>query len=482
LVGIGFVALGAIALASTAFLYWEERVGSICGDGWISESINSGRCSSHGGVDEDLSVNTLVGVTPDNPINIPRLGVGLFGVVDLAIGGFLLDRARRRRPEATLPTPTPAPAATRSESASGIVELTARFVSGQSGPSVEISTDGGEPTVQPFTFRNDNDRAALQLTELSQTTKKRRFGRRGRTAVEAFGAELFDALFVGNAHTRYREALTAAVGANSRLRVLLELDDATQGLPWEYLYDSERASFLAMSGDTTVVRVVRDQAPTRPSAPIDQLRVLVMAASPRGFETLDIDAELRQIKDRLAGCADRVAVQFVDGETLDDLRTALTTFDPHVFHFIGHGQWDDSDRDGAVVFSDRHGGPHPITGRDLGVLLNRPGLRLVLFNSCNGARTSQHDRFAGVAGSLVAQGVPASIGMQYPVEDQSAASFGSEFLAALIATGSIDQALTDARTKIYASHSGIEWATPVMTTRVDVDAIIEFASTTSRAR
>ena len=480
IVGVALVLLGLLALGTTLFVYQERQVGSLCGDGWISDSTQPGRCSSHDGVAENLFEDTPFGVSPESWINVSPWRLGLGGVISFGAGGALVTRQVRRRDRTALPASSavrPSEAHDAPPPSLGVLELTARVHKGGAGRVIEISVDNGPITRMPFFFRNDQGRAAPRLAELMRTTKKRRFGRSGRGPVEDYGTELFSALFQEPIGSRYREALAVAHQTNSRLRILLDLDQRTGDLPWEYLYDAERASFLAMSKDTSVIRVVNDGGTTRACAPIERLRVLVMTASPRGLPRLDVNREVTTITDRLANVSgSHVDVHYAEGDTLEDLRQALNAHEPHVFHFVGHGHWDEADHEGAVIFADTHGGQSPVTGRDLGVVLNRPGLRLVLFNSCNAARTSQADRFAGVAGSLVAQGVPAAIGMQYPIEDRSAASFGAEFLALLAAGHSIGEALSEARTAVYTTHNGIEWGTPVMTTRVPVDEIIPSAT------
>lgn len=426
--------------------------------------MGSGTCSSHGGIDRPHETRTLLGIGHTSPLNVPRWALTVFGVVELAAAAALVRLGQTAKSSANR---VRAAAIT----SSGMQELTARVAQSTAGRTVTVEAPDGSTTVSPFFFTNDADRGGPTLAALMKNSK-RRLGRRGRSAIEVYGTRLFEALLPEPARTNYRIALMTAVQTDSRLRILLDLDEQTTDLPWEYLFDADRASFLAMSNDTSLFRMVTDDLPTRPIEPIEQLRILVMTTSPIGLEALDVTAEMNRIEERLAPFGDLAHVRPVHGETFDDLRLALNDFNPHIFHFVGHGDWDDQADDGTVAFADARGVHHPVSGRDLGVLLNRPGLRIVLMNSCDAARTSQQDRFAGVAGSLVAQGVPAAIGMQYAIEDKAAAAFGSEFLASLVATQSIDDALTGARAAIYTVRSAVEWGTPVFTTRVPVDDII----------
>ncbi|MCG8423789.1 MAG: SUMF1/EgtB/PvdO family nonheme iron enzyme, partial [Proteobacteria bacterium] len=89
-------------------------------------------------------------------------------------------------------------------------------------------------------------------------------------------------------------------------------------------------------------------------------------------------------------------------------------------------------------------------------------LRLAVLNACEGARISQADPYAGVATSLIKQGVPAVIAMQFEITDTAALAFADELYSALVDGLPVDAAVADARTAIYALPSDIEWGTPVL--------------------
>ena len=72
----------------------------------------------------------------------------------------------------------------------------------------------------------------------------------------------------------------------------------------------------------------------------------------------------------------------------------------------------------------------------------------------------------------MAQGVPAAIGMQFNFDDKAAVAFGSALLSELAAGVPIDTALTDARLAVFTIPNDLEWGTPVLTTRVSLDAVL----------
>ena len=97
------------------------------------------------------------------------------------------------------------------------------------------------------------------------------------------------------------------------------------------------------------------------------------------------------------------------------------------------------------------------------LLADQTSLRLVVLNSCEGARTTLTDPYAGVATTLVQLGVPAVVAMQFEISDEAAILFAEELYTNLIGRQDpIDAAVAEARKAIYIELGTIEWATPVL--------------------
>mgnify|MGYP000470433716 CR=1 FL=1 len=150
-----------------------------------------------------------------------------------------------------------------------------------------------------------------------------------------------------------------------------------------------------------------------------------------------------------------------------------------MLHFIGHGSFDEQQQDGVLLMEDSEGYGARVSSRDLGVILHDHGaLRLVVLNACEGGRSSRTDPFAGAAQSLVQQGIPAVIAMQFPVTDEAAITFSQGFYGALADGYPVDAALSEARKTLFASGSGVEWGTPVLYLRAP-DAQINWSTRAS---
>ncbi len=128
------------------------------------------------------------------------------------------------------------------------------------------------------------------------------------------------------------------------------------------------------------------------------------------------------------------------------------------------------------MLEDEAGRGRPLSGQYLGALLHdEETLRLVVLNACEGARTGTSDPFAGAAQSLVQQGLPAVIAMQFEVTDQAAITFSREFYSAVADGYPVDGALAEARKGIFATGNDVEWGTPVLYMRLPDGKVFDVA-------
>jgi hypothetical protein len=287
--------------------------------------------------------------------------------------------------------------------------------------------------------------------------------------VRRYGTELFDAVFSGHTRDLYRDSFTLAQGEGKGLRLTLALTKTPELLhvPWEYLYDDP--AFLSISTWTPVVRYL-DLPRSRPPLPVTQpLRILAMVSSPSDVVSLDVGQERRNLEEALAEVTARgaITIRWLEKATLRELQRELRRGAYHVFHFIGHGGYDTSADDGVLLLEDELGHSRRISGMQLGTMLaDETALRLAVLNSCEGARTSSDDPYAGVATSLIQREVPAVVAMQFEITDRAAIVFGGEFYAALADGYPVDSALAEARKAIFADQNDVEWGTPVLYMRV----------------
>jgi CHAT domain-containing protein len=301
-------------------------------------------------------------------------------------------------------------------------------------------------------------------------------------AIKTFGGQLYRALFHDDLEVSLLRSLSEAAARRTGLRIRLRLSDTPElaELPWEFLYDASRNRFLCLSHRTPLVRFLEVPDPPRPLAISPPLQVLVMIASPSDYPQLDVEQEWNKVQGALAPLEQAGQVHLTRSETatLAALRRQLRRTDLHVLHFVGHGGFDPQAQDGVLAFEDQTGRARLVSGQDLGVLLHdHDPLRLVVLNACEGARTDPTDPFAGTAQSLIQQGIPAVVAMQFEITDPAAISLASELYAAIADGYPLDAALAEARKAIWADGNQIEWATPVLHLRAPDGLIFDVTST-----
>ncbi|CAG0976145.1 TPR repeat-containing protein YrrB [Anaerolineae bacterium] len=307
----------------------------------------------------------------------------------------------------------------------------------------------------------------LQIALLRSGGKRRQVLTAEESKVQDFGKQLFDALIVGEIRSRYdvshREATMQGNGLRLKLRIA---SPELAALPWEFLYDSRQAEYVCLSTNTPVVRYIELPQPIQPLIVAPPLRVLGMIASPSDLPELNTANEKQRIEEATRDLQTRglIQVTWLAGQTWRDLQRAMRTGAWHIFHFIGHGGFDRQADEGLIAFADDAGKSAYFNATQLGRLLaDHRSLRLVLLNSCEGARGSDRDLFSSTASILVRRGIPAVLAMQYEITDRAAIEFARTFYDSLADGLPVDAATAEARKAIsFAVANTIEWGTPVL--------------------
>ncbi len=300
-------------------------------------------------------------------------------------------------------------------------------------------------------------------------------------SVKKVGGSLFEAVFSEDILSLLNSSQAVAKSQGKGLRIRLRFNSPEiSDLPWEYLYNARQNRFLALSQQTPLVRYLEIPQPNAPLAVGLPLKVLVMVSSPSDYPPLDVEAEYSRLVEALQPLTSngQVSLERIDIATLETLQRQLRLGKHHIFHFIGHGGFDPGTQEGILIFEDQNNLGKRLSGQELGWLLhNYPSVQLVVLNACEGARSGRQDPFAGVAQSLVQQGTPAVIAMQFEITDQAALSFSQNFYASLADGNPVDAALSEARMSIFASGNDIEWGTPVLFTRSSDGRLFDISST-----
>ncbi len=293
------------------------------------------------------------------------------------------------------------------------------------------------------------------------------------------GEHLFRELFVDDIEERYRTSLGIARSHDKGLRIRLRLaSPELAALPWESLYDPDEDAFLAISAQTALVRYVPVGVPPRPIQASPPLRVLVAMANPSDTDPLDVARERKAIQKALAKWVKLgvVELELLERTTVTALDRAIRRFRPHVFHFIGHGAFQDDQA--LLVLEDESGLAQPVddaTFREL--FLDVDETRVVLLNACETGATSGARPLVGFAPRLLQRQLAGVVAMQFPIADKASQIFAWEFYRHLALGHPLEQAVSEGRRAIFVAlgETGPDWAAPVLFLRSEEGLLWDLA-------
>ena len=337
-------------------------------------------------------------------------------------------------------------------------------------PAGQASAEFGKPftelELENFVLRMGRPRTGVRRVDSSEME-----------AVKQCGERLFQAVFTDDVYASFLRSRDTAIEEEKGLRVRLRIDvPEFHDYPWEFLYNAHLNQFLALSKDTPVVRYLELPYPVQPLTIQPPLKILVMISSPEGYPKLNVEEEWSRLSNALAPLLrrDLVTLERLKNPTLSALQQHLRRGEYHIFHFVGHGKFSEHKQDGLLLLEEENGHGRPVSGQYLGTVLHdHRSLRLVVLNACEGARTSQEDPYAGVAQTLVLQGIPAVIAMQFEIVETAAITFAQEFYGAVADGFPVDAAVSEARKAIFATGNDVEWGTPVLYMRTPKGVIFE---------
>lgn len=354
-----------------------------------------------------------------------------------------------------------------------------------------LRTAAQTEAARPFVLPLDSEALRTVLAGLDLATPETSRDLGGKPSAEQLqpsareiGSELFRVLFPGDIGRIFEQGRARAddVGPDGslrgiRLRLRLNLEDEQvrplAALPWELLHDPLDRTFFGQGRLHLLVRQLASTVPvsSQPLRTDLPLRILAVAASPRGLPSLDLDAESRQLQETLQAHKG-LRISFLPHATLDRLQEALRHERPHILHFMGHGSFDPASGEGCLLFEDDHGGQEPAGGEILSEMLKDfRHLRLIVLNACRTAQmpgSRAQAPYATLGAELSRAGIPAVVAMQFPVSDPGAIRFSKVFYGALAEGDPVDVAVGEGRRALYRlgyRSRSLEWAAPVLLLR-----------------
>lgn len=297
---------------------------------------------------------------------------------------------------------------------------------------------------------------------LDKMTRRREF--------EVFGALLYRTLFNDQLGRFFEQSLAEARRAEQRLRVQLSFGQATADLadlPWEFLYSADQG-FLATHVGLILSRYIPLKTAREYLAPADgPLRILIVVSRPNDLEPVIAD----QVIDTIGKLSEAfpVCIDILYKPTIDNFLDKLEETQPHVVHFIGHGQFDKENRSGwiALLADDEQSARKVRDYEFAGYFTQMRSIpRLAFLHLCEGGTGDLQANFAGLAPQLVRAGIQAVIAMHYPISNNAAILFSQAFYRELTRGEPIDNAVQEARwrltTRIPDAYDSRVFGTPML--------------------
>jgi CHAT domain-containing protein len=193
--------------------------------------------------------------------------------------------------------------------------------------------------------------------------------------------------------------------------------------------------------------------------------VLAVIANPSDLRPLNVEQEKAILSEALAEWIKRreVELQVLEHATISNINQAIRRFQPHVFHFVGHGQF--ASNRALIVLEDEANAALPVDEGTFQEFFNgAQETRLVVLNACQTATLSTSQPLAGLAPRLLQRQLSGVVAMQYPITDQASLIFAREFYRSLAGGYPVDAAVAEARKGLYQELGAEQpdWGTPVL--------------------
>jgi hypothetical protein len=169
------------------------------------------------------------------------------------------------------------------------------------------------------------------------------------------------------------------------------------------------------------------------------VKILFLASNPIDTTRLQIDQEIREIKQRIGmlGSTDKVDIRPEFAVRVQDLLTHILHHEPQVIHFSGHGN-----SKGEIILEDDGGRKKAVSAESLGELFRpfsgadpKVGIRCVVLNAC----------WSSTQAKTIVEHIDCVVGMSRSVSDRAAKDFASGFYQALSKGRSLQQAFEIAK-------------------------------------
>lgn len=320
------------------------------------------------------------------------------------------------------------------------------------------------------------------------------------------GIEIYNSFFHGDTGKIFEDFFSLLMRSKIKRLVLVIGSNipAVLNIPFELMRkDMESEPFILANDSFLLTHTIEagltdfDIKGVEPLPP--PLRLLFVSALPVDLPEderfLELEKEQELLIEAVGGLVSgkKVMVEFLDIASLDEIEKSLSRGEHHIVHFSGHGiHWEDEDLEAGLLFMENEdGSTFAVTGEELAESLKKfSSIKLVVLSACETARAEPH----GMAGALLKNGIPAVLGMRFPVGDETATIFTSNFYEGICTGKSLSHSMFCARKAVWDNErkqmeelakSGdlecftSEWMTPFLYLNQNITALIDYSKKTT---
>ncbi len=278
-----------------------------------------------------------------------------------------------------------------------------------------------------------------------------------RKELVVLGSYLYGVLFSGKIDTEFKDTFDKIrQQPDTSLRMTLEFEQEARELatmPWEYIYfpdtPGDRGFFIATRGKLILTRHVPLNVALEDLQPREKpLRVLIVVSQHKDLGIVNAEPVIETIEELKNRLPDAIETDKLDQPTKRSFIYKVKNFQPHVLHFIGHGEYDKQGGRLAFVQEEDQKSVAWIGDLDLADCFQDFQPRLIFLHACEGATSESYEGFSGLALQLVYSKVPAVVAMQYPIENKVAIKFAKKFYQCLGEGKPIDVAVQEGRQEL----------------------------------
>ncbi|MDE5083109.1 MAG: CHAT domain-containing protein [Trichodesmium sp. St18_bin1] len=263
------------------------------------------------------------------------------------------------------------------------------------------------------------------------------------------------------------------------LRIELDIDEQEMpevaALPWEFLCIPEKANqgTIWLGTDPNLVfyrrRTLWNPAKPIQLAPGEKLRIALAISAPENESPVEYAEVQEYLEELTKEQSEEIELLPIINPATPTAIDSLLERKPHIFHFIGHGRFEDEagKTGGEIALGTKRGKKILAQWVDAkffaGLFVrHRPGI--VVLQACEGGKQSASEAFRGVAPKIVGQNIPVVVAMQYEVANATASAFSTEFYRRLAKGEPVDIAAQNGRyhVALETKYLGNDFATPVL--------------------